>query len=236
MDQTSPRVQTILSQGGDLAFSYYEYKYLVRHERLGQVLDLLEEFYGGSDPFAKGIVDSIYYDTPSEMMLAQCLDGEEQKYKFRIRGYGDGTYQQIHQKIKFMSGVAKYKAKIVAQTAINEVAPAWDSLTPLDPQDPSFNHIMLSTHRTGLLLPSIRVKYLRYRFRSYDYRMTMDTNVEVFAPANGLPRKINYAQLPYHVLEIKTRALRPNLPFVGLVKLQQVSFSKFMLGLGLLNG
>ena len=42
---------------------------------------------------------------------------------------------------------------------------------------------------------------------------------------------LGYEVLPYHVLEVKTRQRRPKLPFMGLVKLPQISFSKFYLGL-----
>ena len=223
-----------LATGGN--FSYYEYKYLVRHENLSQVYDLLNEFYGSSDPYPSGVVDSIYYDTYDEQCLGQCLNGDSDKVKFRIRGYGDGTYISQHQKIKTLSGVAKYKCRLRKITAPGERAPYWEELEPVDRNEYASGAIAYATSRMGYLFPSIRVKYQRHRFRSYDDRMTLDTNIEVFAPQNGLSRTIAHAQLGQHVLEIKTRNVRPNLPFIGLIQLQQVSFSKFMLGLELLNG
>ena len=221
------------SQGPD--FAYYEYKYLVQHECLTQVYDLLQEFYGDSDPYPSGIVDSIYYDTYEETCLSQCVNGDADKVKFRIRGYGDGTYTQQHQKIKTLSGVAKYKARLENVRAKDEKAPEWTDLQPVEKSLFAANAIAHHSRNFGYLVPSIRVQYLRHRFRSYSDRITLDTNIEVFAQQNGLPRSLSYAQLPHHVLEIKTRRLRPNLPFIGLVKLQQVSFSKFMLGIDLLN-
>lgn len=217
-----------------LNFSYYEYKYLVPHSQFHQIKSILDEFLGDSDPFPKGIVDSIYYDTYQEDLLFQCLNGDADKLKFRIRGYGGGTYGQVHQKIKTLSGVGKYKSKIKLSTAPNEQAPTWDSLQAETPNE-SFDQIVFNARKFEPLLPSIRVMYTRYRYRAYDYRLTLDSNIEVFSPMNGLPRCKSYACLPYHVLEVKTKDRRPVLPFVGLVKLQQVSFSKFMLGLNLLN-
>ena len=216
-------------------FAYYEYKYLVNHNDLNQVHDLLQEFYGDSDPFPSGVVDSIYYDTYQEDCLGQCLNGDADKVKFRIRGYGDGQYVQQHQKIKTLSGVTKYKAKLHGVTAPGEVAPHWEELQPKENDLFATRVIAHHARSFGYLIPSIRVKYLRHRFRSYDDRITLDTNIEVFAQQNGVPRSISYAQLPQHVLEIKTRRLRPNLPFIGLIQLQQVSFSKFMLGIHELN-
>lgn len=215
-------------------FSYYEYKYLVPHSQFHQVKSILDEFLGDSDPFPMGVVDSIYYDTYQEDLLFQCLNGDADKLKFRIRGYGGGIYSQVHQKIKTLSGVGKYKCKIEPLSAPHEQDPAWESLKAISQSD-DFNHILFNARKFGPLLPSIRVMYTRYRYRTYDYRLTLDSNIEVFSPMNGLPRCKSYACLPYHVLEVKTKDRRPVLPFIGLVKLQQVSFSKFMLGLNLLN-
>ena len=225
-----------ISEAKDISgFSYYEYKYLVEHQYFSQVKSLLDEFYGHSDPFPAGIVDSIYYDTRDQFFLSQCLDGEEFKSKFRIRGYGDGKYNQAHHKMKQLSGVSKFKAKVIPCSADRECAPLWDDLTALAPNDRHFSKIRFNASKHGILFPSVRIQYVRFRYRSYDYRITFDTNIEAFAPINGLPSLRSHASLNQHVLEIKTTRLRPKLPFVGLMKLPQVSFSKFMLGLIELN-
>lgn len=216
-------------------FSYYEYKYLVEHKNFKMVKDLLDEFFGLSDPYPSGIVDSIYYDTRDKIFLGQCLNGEEFKCKFRIRGYGNGEYNQIHQKIKHLSGVSKFKAKLIPCKCPHENAPTWEELMPKEPFDNQFNKIMYNARQFGPLYPSVRIQYFRYRYRKNDYRITFDTNIEAFAPVNGLPSRLGYAVLDHHVLELKTTQIRPNLPFIGLVKLSQVSFSKFMLGLARLN-
>lgn len=221
-------------EGKPTGFSYYEYKYQVPHEYLPQIYQLLEVLYGLSDPFSQGVVDSIYYDSLNEDLYSQCLNGEENKLKFRLRGYGDGAYAQMHQKIKQLSSVEKYKCQIIPVSNPAGNAPEWDGLQPRNHRS-DFYRIMYNARQFGQLYPSIRVKYHRYRYRLFDYRITLDTNIEVFALPNGLPRCISYALLPYHVLEVKTTKSRPNLPFIGLIKLRQVSFSKFMLGLGLLN-
>jgi hypothetical protein len=216
-------------------FSYYEYKYHVPHESLSYIKHILEEFCGNIDPFPSGIVDSIYYDTRSLECFRQCLNGEAIKYKYRIRGYGDGSYGQIHQKKKDLSSVDKYKCKIQPVQIKGSLFPEWQDLKPLIDQDPTFQKISYSASRIGVLYPSIRVKYYRYRYRSYDYRITLDTNIEISASSNGLPHNQHSVVLPSHVLEIKTTYKRPSLPFIGLIKLNQISFSKFMLGVIELN-
>ena len=84
-------------------FSYYEYKYIVHHEKLAKIKSVLDTMCGGIDPYPSGIVDSIYYDSLNQNAHEQCINGDYYKSKFRIRGYGDGTYKQIHLKIKKMS-------------------------------------------------------------------------------------------------------------------------------------
>lgn len=224
--------QTHVKASKDLTgFSYYEYKYLVSHENLTHVRALLEEFYGNSDPFPGGIVDSIYYDTRDRYYLAQCLNGEDTKSKFRIRGYGDGTYNQAHHKMKNLYGVSKFKARIKPVSITMECAPAWEDLWPKSLDDSNFDKIMYNSRAKGTLYPVVRIQYQRYRFRSYDDRITLDTNIQAFAPTNGLPTKCHHVTFDKHVLELKTSRLRPKLPFLGLAQLSQVSFSKFLIGL-----
>ena len=91
----------------------------------------------------------------------------------------------------------------------------------------------------GSLIPVIRVKYKRYRYRVYDYRMTLDTNIEVQELSSFINRSEIIARshiFPFHVLEIKTRESRPDLPFLGVISLPQISCSKFMLGFNYLSG
>ena len=225
---------TFAKPDSEQPFSYYEYKYLVPHSDLSQVKSILDELMGHSDPFPQGIVDSIYYDTQNELFLNQCIDGDADKIKFRIRGYGESCYLQLHQKIKALSGVYKHKSNLRKISPVPGHAPLWDELVT-DTDFQKHNLIKHTSEPYGFLIPSIRVQYFRYRYRTFDYRITLDTNVEVFSLANGISHLKSYGQLPYHVLEIKTLKERPTLPFLGLIKLEQVSFSKFMLGSLLLN-
>lgn len=220
-------------------YAYYEYKYRVQHRNLKQVLALLECFWGHLDPFSVGIVDSIYYDTFDRKMYSECVNGEARKSKFRIRGYGDGTYLQAHQKIKNLSAVSKYKSKINPVKLHDQIAPMWSDITPIDRSCLNYSAIQINASTYGSLIPVIRVKYKRYRYRVYDYRITLDTDIEVCELSSFLNRSEIVSRsyiFPFHVLEIKTRESRPNLPFLGVISLPQISCSKFMLGLNYLTG
>ena len=216
-------------------FNYYEYKYFVTNEQLGYIRALLESFAGDSDPFPEGCVDSIYYDTVDRRCYLECLNGESVKRKFRIRGYSSGIYQQVHQKEKLLSGVGKFKTAVQTVKLIDDRPPEWESLLPARTEDENFHKIKSLGIQYGMLLPAVRVRYWRRRYRAFDFRMTLDTDIEVFGYDDGIGTVLGHDVLPYHVLEIKTRKRRPKLPFMGLVKLPQVSFSKFYLGLTALN-
>ncbi len=214
--------------------NYNEYKYIVANENLAYVRNVMDSLYGSSDPYPQGVVDSIYYDTLDRRFYDQALNGEAQKRKFRIRGYGDGSFVQLHIKDKDLFSVIKRKQRIARLRVIENEPPDWSAISP-DGADDEFRAIQSLAGQYGNLVPAIRVRYRRYRYRVYDYRMTLDTNIEVMGFSNPWDFRLNFAVLPHHVLEIKTVDPRPHLPLLGLIRLPQISFSKFLLGLNLLG-
>jgi hypothetical protein len=217
--------------------SYNEYKFKVTNENLHLVKTLLDSFYGGSDSFPEGVVDSIYYDTAERTLFEQCAGGDLMKSKFRIRGYGE-SFNQMHLKGKDMYGVSKLKNPIIPVSMDGNHIPSWYDLQSKNNKAGelvNFDKIQMLASHFGELLPSIRVRYYRYRYRINDYRMTLDTNIEVMGFSDGRDSISDYGILPNHVLEIKTVDSRPRLPLLGITKLPQISFSKFFLGLNLLE-
>ncbi len=214
--------------------NYNEYKYHVSNQALAYILNVLNSLYEGSDPYPAGIVDSIYYDTFDFAFYNQCLSGNPYKNKFRIRGYGDGFYRQLHQKDKDLFTVIKSKQAIKPISIVDDIAPEWYKLSPQGDDKSQFLAIRSNAEQFGELMPVIRVKYKRFRYRAYDYRMTLDTNIEVKSFTSAIMQREIYGVLPDHVLEIKTIDPRPHLPLLGLMRLPQISFSKFLLGMNFL--
>lgn len=213
---------------------YNEYKMLVPHHQLGYVRELLENLYGGTDPFPSGSVDSIYFDTLGEDFYNQCFNGNGQKTKFRIRGYG-GAFNQLHLKAKDIYSVAKSKAYIQDLQLKSFEWPDLQNLKPKLSSESTFRKIMAIANSHGPLYPAIRVSYHRQRFRIFDIRITLDSNIRVQGFNNGRDVFFQSAILPFHVLEIKTADIRPHQPLLGLLRLNQVSFSKYYMGLNLLK-
>lgn len=218
-----------------MAIAYNEYKYLVTKENLQYVRSLLEGFYGGSDPFPEGIVDSIYYDDILKSSFLQCREGEPRKKKVRIRGYGNDTFNQIHIKEKDLFGVKKQKVKIDPVKCTHDFIPSLEELAPLKPDAKRDSCFFALIFQNGYQIPIVRVRYYRYRYRINDYRITLDTNIEIMGGYNLNNIAHNYDLLPHHVLEIKTLDERPVLPLLGLIKLPQISFSKFFLGINIIE-
>ena len=126
-----------------------------------------------------------------------------------------------------MSSVKKFKEKIKIVKARKNNFPEWEQITSLNEKGATLDIIQNNALPYNYLLPSIRVKYKRYRYRLYDYRITLDTDIEVSSSINGLPHLKKCILLPHHVLEIKTKDIRPNLPLLGITRLPQISCSKF---------
>jgi hypothetical protein len=215
--------------------AYNEYKYLVSNEKLDYIRSLLSCLHGKSDSFPEGVIDSIYYDSMNRACFRQCLDGDQRKIKFRIRGYGGNSFTQVHLKRKDVYGVSKLKSSISWGCHDGHDAPEWDSISSLGEKGRSLVNILSSADQFGRLVPAVRIRYYRYRYRIHDYRVTLDTRVEAQGYSNGWDKAQQYAVLPYHVLELKTLESRPVLPFMNLIQLPQISFSKFFLGSQLLE-
>ena len=206
---------------------YYEFKYLIRHSQLTQVLQLLEALLGGSDPYPKGIVDSIYFDSVDGYCLRQCSQGSYFKTKYRIRGYGEDRFTQVHLKEKRLSSTSKDKRSIASMNCHGSIGPDWHAIAAVGEADQVFHRIKASPVP---LIPALRVTYQRHRYRYEDSRITLDSHVTVSSFINGWQVRKMKTQLMDHVLEIKTERPDPVLPLLGIVRLPPVSFSKFYLG------
>lgn len=199
-------------------------------ERLHHVRHVLDALYGGSDPYPSGWVNSLYFDTMTRRCFEECEAGFANKRKFRIRGYDDGPYTRAQVKEKLLSAVSKRSASIDAGAMKGNVWPRLDR----DDRDNVAVRSLAASY--GPLLPAVRIRYFRHRYRTFDYRITLDEKIEAIArPEHRLATR-SMVRIPLAVLEVKTRADRPFLPGFGKLNLEPSSFSKFLLGLTLLEG
>lgn len=222
------REETALNTTSKL-FEYYEYKFLVPAKLTPNTLNVLSHLYGNTDPFESGEVHSIYYDSLDRSCYNECLHGHERKTKFRIRSYNQKQFTNIQVKQKVLLGVTKFRSQLLRPAKRHE---NWSSLLK------SCDDLRISalSSQFNNLAPVVKISYLRHRFRVFDYRITLDQNIRAIRmPAHRTAVK-SFVAFPFNVLEIKTRSEQPFLPGFGLLNLSQISFSKFFLGLSLLEG
>ncbi|MFM2031784.1 MAG: hypothetical protein RLZZ297_549 [Chloroflexota bacterium] len=212
---------------------YNEYKYVIELDRVPYAVALLESMYGNTDPYAHGTVNSLYYDTLAMAFFQQCTTGNEIKSKYRVRWYDGGLYQaQIKEKDLYGIGKVKAKLGLPVGTPISALPQFWHDL-PFGEGDAAAQTILARARRIGPLFPVAHVRYHRRRYRSFDFRMNIDTNIEVRSNPLHPVGVVTEVRIPLAVLEIKTKQDRPILPFLAALSLRQDSFSKYGLGMQL---
>ncbi len=209
---------------------YYEYKFPVPLDRLGYTRDVLDTLHGGTDPYPAGWVNTLYFDTMTRQCFEECEAGLAYKRKFRIRGYDDGPYVRAQLKEKALSAVFKRSAPL-GNTSPNPRA--WPLLSLDDPDSVAIRSLAASY---GALHPMVTIRYFRHRYRTFDYRITLDERITARSGPDHRWATRSEVQIPLAVLEVKTRTDRPFLPGFGKLELEPSSFSKFLLGLNLLEG
>lgn len=214
--------------------SYNEYKYVIELDRVPYAVALLESIYGNTDPYPHGTVNSLYYDSLNLALYQQCVDGNEFKAKYRVRWYDGGVYQaQIKDKDVYGVGKLKSRLQFAQTTPVSKFPRFWHDL-PFNDTDQSARDMQLRGSRIGPLYSLVYIRYYRRRYRSFDFRMNIDSNIELETNASHPLGIANKIRIPLAVLEIKTKQERPILPFLGALKLRQDSFSKYALGMQML--
>lgn len=208
---------------------YYEYKFPVPLARLQATRLILESLHGGTDPYPADWVNTRYFDTLDRRCYDECEAGLACKRKFRIRGYDDGPYTRAQMKEKSLSAVAKRSASIDSASHCE----SWPMLSGETPEHIAIRSLAAAY---GPLVPAVNIRYFRRRYRAFDYRITLDENITATACPQHRQATRSVVQIPIAVLEVKTRADRPYLPGLGKLELEPSSFSKFLLGLTLLEG
>ena len=216
--------------------SYYEYKYKIGLSRLNAVIDMFDSLYSGTDPYPSGCVNSVYYDTLDIRHYHTCRDGNSEKKKFRIRWYEGDIKIQGQLKEKSILQVRKWKHTFsgIGTDASYLFNVLWHQLFDKEVHDSDVLRMYHDGVGAGIMWPLVRVSYQRRRYRTYDYRFNIDSNIVAEAVPGHPVGLTGVVRVPFAVLEIKTMQERPYLPFMGDLRTGQISMSKFALGIQLL--
>jgi len=180
--------------------------------------------------FTKRIVNSLYFDTSLFDLYEDSIHGSFNRFKCRIRWYGDNVLTNCNLEIKRKYGNVGNKL-IYKLKPINLKKPfnkkIFNQLIKSNKNIDSITKINLFS-----LIPNIKVSYERIYFLSSDnkYRITLDKNIKY---ANVSPfKKLNQLKNIYDnfiVLEIKFDKKIDQLDFFNgsFLPLQKTRFSKY---------
>lgn len=213
-----------------MSYKYYEFKYLIPAKSLDYTLKILNTMLL-KDPYPENWVSSIYFDSYDLKSYKECLDGSANKRKFRIREYEGVDKRSLQVKEKNLSAVHKYKAKLNDYQGYQ-----WPLLREFDADDPQQKKICTLASEYGMLKPVLKTRYYRHRFRFNDARVTLDKNIQIYRYEEIRIAKNSCNWIPFAVLEVKSQDPNPTLPFLRLINTSLTSFSKYGLGMGLLEG
>ena len=212
---------------------YYEFKFPLSKQQLGPVKELLDLQFENSDPYPFGRVSSLYYDSPDLKLYELCINGLGTKQKFRLRSYKeDGVYHQFQVKTKSESTVKK--VKVDSPLLSPQASPQEFSIQNVigENGEEILYRLEQQGHKSFAslndLLPTVEIVYDRFRYREYDYRITLDTNIRTRYLRTDFN---NTYTLPQAVLEIKTTNPTPHIPLLGFMPISVNSFSKYKIAL-----
>ena len=202
--------------------SRFERKYLVSlnvAERIKHVV----EIYMQHDPFSADAVDnkymvcSLYFDNQEFFLYSQTKNSEKNRYKLRVRTYGDAESDQLFFEVKKRVDQIVRKDRACATRAegkdiiegIRKGSPVNSDAHALEVDN------FLRLARESSSVPNLRVRYMREAFESRTadpVRITFDTNLMtcpspgaelssvdgdwIMVPDNGVILEVKYSGSP----------------------------------------
>ena len=183
----------------------------------------------GAEPY---FIRSLYFDNVYDKALAERLNGQEVREKFRIRYYnGDPTFMKLEKKSKFVSLCGKDAVSITQEECQRLIDGDYSWL--MDEKRPLCMELYAKM-QSQLLRPRVIVDYTRRAFvyRPGNVRVTIDDEVRsglsaihMFDPVTTVPADIRHPI----ILEVKYDAYFPDIirNAVQLDDRRTTSFSKY---------
>lgn len=222
----------LAAPGPNEAVPDHEHKFTIDARQADAIRRWLGSLCPGDPVFPYGMVNSIYFDTPSLAHLLEKINSDYLKTKVRLRWYdaGNGPASSAFLEAKFRMGSRRYKTRVEVP-----VEGEWLSSVPLD--DPALRRIPERLRGLGVpvaaaLRPVMWIRYRRDRFVDpiTRTRISLDTDITVPAVNHELFDSASPLPLDVAVVEIKgqgsdvPRVLRHLMTLGG----RKTSFSKYL--------
>jgi SPX domain protein involved in polyphosphate accumulation len=213
---------------GKSIFQRFENKYIISLEQFNKlkvlILKHLEE-----DKYGLTTIQSLYFDTPSYLLIRRSIEKPDYKEKLRIRGYGivnkdDNIFFEIKKKY---DGIV-YKRRVVMKE--HEAYEMFYNHDCVDSQIKK--EIAYFNELYDDLKPRLLMMYDRTAYEKGDLRITVDDNVRFRTDNLNLSSEpIGTRLLPKDqlLLEIKSSGAMPLwlVKFFSENKIYKTSFSKY---------
>jgi len=213
--------------------AYNEFKYLVYDKDIRTIISFLQKTSLLDDKYPFGTIETVYYDSLNFDSFKEAFDGYTNKKKYRVRRYLDSDKPNLQLQVKYKNMYQVNKIKLNLNSA-DKVHYIWSEyMKYINPNDKSLLYYCFFQSRP--FIKTMSIKYDRFRFKFLDYRVNIDFNIRFETMRNDLliSKKVDFFK--HAVLEIKTKANDIITPTHYFKNLTQTSFSKYAIGMYMLN-
>ena len=215
-----------------IALSEKKYGFLTGESDL--VTDWIGHYCIDDPVYPLGMVSSIYFDTPDFAAYTEKRSGDYIKTKLRLRWYSAPDQEardavtQCYLEVKQKQGSLRRKNRVpleLSAAALNEDLETSVAIAALADQALGLGHPL-----RGILLPMLRIRYLRRRFLEplSQARIAIDTAIRCDAVNSAFVRGVVPVQLDSCVLEVKGDPSSGSPAIEGIRgRLVSTSFSKY---------
>lgn len=156
-------------------------------------------------------IRSLYFDTPTDRVLREKIDGVSRREKFRLRRYGGGGLIRLEKKSKLGGLCAKEQAPVTEEEVRALLAGDTDWMRSAGRE---LVWELYQKMRTQLLRPRVIVEYAReaYVYAPGNVRVTLDANIRTGLGGTGFldPDCVTVPASEAVVLEVKWDAFLPD--------------------------
>jgi len=229
----------MINQGKNITLSHEE-KYICSEAYLrvieSRLKDFLEPDYNqGEDGYE---IRSLYFDTPSDSLYEESIQGVEDRDKYRIRIYNEsGSIIKLEKKTSIRN-LKKKRTQLLEFENVNGLIQGKEEFDIFDCEKGTLLEEFVLKQKTALLKPKSIINYKRNAFVSDvgNVRITLDRNISVGSDVEDFFKEdiMLFPILPpnIHLLEVKYDGILPGylVRLLNIDKLERTSFSKYVLG------
>lgn len=216
-------IEDFFKRKDPLASSRKEYKFIIPHEKLPQVLEFLAQDFVYTTCGGKAFhhYQTHYFDTPEKLFFKRHRQGKFNRIKVRIREYQTGEVERFVECKKKIKGIhtEKHRQKFQDQLDARFIQ------EHLEPYGAHVQHLQ----------QQLTLDYKRLFLLSKDFRrrVTIDSNIE----ATNLDGETKELLSQYVILEVKEKGLAKDIHQYLRREhgIRPQSFSKYCVGLALMN-